>query len=315
MHGFARLIEKDWLGIGHRFSDRLRADSLQLGQKPPKADQVSPVFLQFIECVWQLTEQYPFAFEFGESFLIDLYQEAMIGRFGTFLYNSDEERQIVVQRCQSLWRYLLSFQDKYRNPFYEGEKSTAIDPLSDMPSEKNFGRMVQLQSEPKACAVKKNAAKISATTFSSKERIVVQTRSAVSQQSMLGGLDSSQSVSCVEGVGRTSSSDLFNADGSIIVPYFQPHSLHIWYGFFQRYAQGLTSMAPSFGVPTGDAFILSLSNRISAMDEEIRSLKLQLREMKMSEEGKTIDMFASLEERTRNPVSNESMIDKEDKKS
>ena len=46
------LIEKDWISFGHKFADR--CDQLDGDPK-----EVSPVFTQFLECVWQLTEQFP----------------------------------------------------------------------------------------------------------------------------------------------------------------------------------------------------------------------------------------------------------------
>ncbi|CAB1340913.1 unnamed protein product [Coregonus sp. 'balchen'] len=50
--GFMVLIEKDWISFGHKFADR--CDQLDGDPK-----EVSPVFTQFLECVWQLTEQFP----------------------------------------------------------------------------------------------------------------------------------------------------------------------------------------------------------------------------------------------------------------
>jgi len=101
-----------------------------------------------------------------------------------------------------------------------------------------------------------------------------------------------------------SSNEASDGEGAIIVPHFQPHNLHIWYGFFQRYAQGAMSTVPTTGVATGDAIILSLSTRILAMDEEICSLKKQILEMKMrAEGGGGID----LDELTRNHIVSEPM--------
>lgn len=52
----------------------------------------SPVFLQFIDCVWQITTQFPNAFEFNDYFLITILDHLYSCRFGTFLCNSDHER-------------------------------------------------------------------------------------------------------------------------------------------------------------------------------------------------------------------------------
>lgn len=60
--GFRVLIEKDWLAFGHRFHERHA-----FGES---STYRSPVFLQFLDCVWQLMQQFPTAFEFTGSLLI-----------------------------------------------------------------------------------------------------------------------------------------------------------------------------------------------------------------------------------------------------
>lgn len=52
----------------------------------------SPLFLMFLDCVWQLLEQYPAAFEFSEVYLMILYDSARISLFGTFLFNCPHQR-------------------------------------------------------------------------------------------------------------------------------------------------------------------------------------------------------------------------------
>ena len=50
------LIEKDWLNFGHKFMDRC-------GHIQGKEDEVSPTFVQFLDCVWQLTQMFPTYFQ------------------------------------------------------------------------------------------------------------------------------------------------------------------------------------------------------------------------------------------------------------
>lgn len=52
----------------------------------------SPLFLMFLDCVWQLLEQYPAAFEFSEVYLTILHDSARISLFGTFLFNCPHQR-------------------------------------------------------------------------------------------------------------------------------------------------------------------------------------------------------------------------------
>lgn len=55
--------------------------------------EISPVIDQFIECVWQLMEQFPCAFEFNERFLIHIQHHIYSCQFGNFLCNSQKERR------------------------------------------------------------------------------------------------------------------------------------------------------------------------------------------------------------------------------
>ena len=52
---------------GHRFAERIGHGSRQHDD-----DQRSPVFVQFVDCVWQVTQQFPTAFEFNDAFLITM---------------------------------------------------------------------------------------------------------------------------------------------------------------------------------------------------------------------------------------------------
>jgi hypothetical protein len=63
MEGFAVLIEKDWLSFGHMFARRIGHGSKD------DLDNRSPIFLQFLDCCYQLLVQFPCSFEFNEVFL------------------------------------------------------------------------------------------------------------------------------------------------------------------------------------------------------------------------------------------------------
>uniref|UniRef100_K7GFQ1 Myotubularin-related protein 10 n=1 Tax=Pelodiscus sinensis TaxID=13735 RepID=K7GFQ1_PELSI len=82
--GFQSLIQKEWVMAGYQFLDR--CNHLK------RADKESPLFLMFLDSVWQLLEQYPSAFEFSEAYLTILYDSTRISLFGTFLFNSPHQR-------------------------------------------------------------------------------------------------------------------------------------------------------------------------------------------------------------------------------
>eukprot|EP00002_Diphylleia_rotans_P034575 TRINITY_DN7441_c0_g1_i1.p1 TRINITY_DN7441_c0_g1~~TRINITY_DN7441_c0_g1_i1.p1 ORF type:complete len:825 (+),score=134.04 TRINITY_DN7441_c0_g1_i1:50-2524(+) len=112
-YGFQVLIEKNWLSFGHKFADRcghLKVDS-----------EFSPVFLQFIDCVWQIMRQYPSVFEFNEYFLLSLLDAVFSCQYGTFLGNSELQRILAKVHTQtsSFWTDVIQQAPFFINPHYE----------------------------------------------------------------------------------------------------------------------------------------------------------------------------------------------------
>ncbi|XP_043829761.1 myotubularin-related protein 1 isoform X9 [Dromiciops gliroides] len=97
IQGFEALIEKEWTSFGHRFALRVGHGD----DNHADADR-SPIFLQFIDCVWQMTKQFPSAFEFNELFLITILDHLYSCLFGTFLCNCEQQRLKEVQICPLL---------------------------------------------------------------------------------------------------------------------------------------------------------------------------------------------------------------------
>lgn len=114
IHGFAVLVEKDWLAFGHKFQDRC-GHLYQQGKS-----EVSPVFLQFLDCCYQLTQQFPYSFEFNSALLRFVGESAMDQIFGTFLCNSTREREQhgVYKDCESVWSYIFSNIDQFCSSSY-----------------------------------------------------------------------------------------------------------------------------------------------------------------------------------------------------
>ncbi|NXQ41214.1 MTMR9 protein, partial [Catharus fuscescens] len=88
IHGFQALIVREWLQAGHPFQQRCA----QSAYSNSKQKWEAPVFLLFLECVWQIHRQFPCSFEFNEQFLITLFEHAYASQFGTFLGNNENER-------------------------------------------------------------------------------------------------------------------------------------------------------------------------------------------------------------------------------
>lgn len=114
--GFQQLVEREWLQPGHPFSLRCGHTS------STKASERSPVFLLFLDAVWQVLNQYPCSFEFNERLLIKLFEHAYVSEFGNFLGNCERERLELDLHNQtvSLWSYFLAeeVRDEILNPAF-----------------------------------------------------------------------------------------------------------------------------------------------------------------------------------------------------
>uniref|UniRef100_A0A7N6F7F3 Phosphatidylinositol-3,5-bisphosphate 3-phosphatase MTMR2 n=1 Tax=Anabas testudineus TaxID=64144 RepID=A0A7N6F7F3_ANATE len=126
IRGFEVLLEKEWLSFGHRFQLRIGH-----GDKNHTDADRSPVFIQFIDCVWQLTRQFPAAFEFNEYFLVTILDHLYSCLFGTFLCNSEQQRlkEEIPKRTVSLWSYINSQMEDFTNPLYVNYSNHVLFPV------------------------------------------------------------------------------------------------------------------------------------------------------------------------------------------
>jgi myotubularin-related protein 10/11/12 len=107
--GFQSLIQKDWVAMGHPFANRL-------GHILNKDIDQSPVFLVFLDCVWQLMQQYPTAFQFSETYLTTIWDSAHISIFDTFLFNCEHDRII----AESVSEAFHGINFHFRNEILQG---------------------------------------------------------------------------------------------------------------------------------------------------------------------------------------------------
>ncbi|NWZ94362.1 MTMRC protein, partial [Nesospiza acunhae] len=124
--GFQSLIQKEWVIGGHSFLDR--CNHLHKSEK-----EEAPVFLLLLNCVWQLVQQYPPAFEFTETYLTVLSDSLYVPIFSTFFFNSQHQRdtnksgeslktQSGPFRFLTVWDWSVQFDPKalafLNNPLY-----------------------------------------------------------------------------------------------------------------------------------------------------------------------------------------------------
>ncbi|CAH0486882.1 unnamed protein product [Peronospora farinosa] len=118
LEGFAQLCEKDWCSYGHNFQRRC---------SHPTSDQTSPIFLQFIDAVYQLTLQFPTHFQFNELLLSSVAEAVYSSWYGTFQKNSECERRHFLSTVASVsvWDVIRATTDQFLNPLFAGREAHA----------------------------------------------------------------------------------------------------------------------------------------------------------------------------------------------
>ena len=107
------------------------SESISPNNLAPK--ELSPVFPQFLDCLYQIWKQYPTAFEYDERILEFLYLAVYSCSFGNFLFNNEKEAKTfrtrwssttggggksIDQSTLSVWRYISANRGAFLNPFY-----------------------------------------------------------------------------------------------------------------------------------------------------------------------------------------------------
>lgn len=114
-------------------------------------DEISPIFHQFLESVWNLQTQYPTAFEYNERFLIRLLYQVYAGQYAEFLFNTERERVQAMQekKLPSVWGHFLARRQEFVNAEYNAREWDSLilpkhEPTTGLPKvrwwAKLFGR-------------------------------------------------------------------------------------------------------------------------------------------------------------------------------
>ncbi|KAF7417891.1 hypothetical protein HZH68_000544 [Vespula germanica] len=128
--GFQSLIQKEWVASGHPFCDRL-------GHMMKPNSEKSPLFLLFLDCVWQLCQQFPAEFEFTETYLTTLWDAAHVSIFDTFIFNCEKDRTMAATDpntpliLRSVWDWREQFNDQdillFYNPLFNAYGKTLTE--------------------------------------------------------------------------------------------------------------------------------------------------------------------------------------------
>jgi hypothetical protein len=114
--GLAVLICKEWISFGHRFATRSG-----FSNRDPK--EMCPVFLQWVDCLFQIVRKFPTAFEFNINFLVALVDNLYAGDNAAFCADNEKEMLNLLfahDGSRSVWDKLVFTDDaKFVNPNYK----------------------------------------------------------------------------------------------------------------------------------------------------------------------------------------------------
>jgi len=121
--GFESLIQSNWVSLGFPFSRNHTLSNLS-----SKITNLNPTFLLFLDCVHQISHQFPSKFEFLPQYLINIWDTALLPIFDTFIFNSEHDRAVARSnsetplKLQSAWDWEQQFSAKqvsdWDNPLY-----------------------------------------------------------------------------------------------------------------------------------------------------------------------------------------------------
>ncbi|KAK7605354.1 hypothetical protein V9T40_007212 [Parthenolecanium corni] len=121
MRGFQALIEREWLQAGYPFQKRHSRGCFST-TSTGRTKSHGATFLLFLDCVWQIQNQFICSFEFSPSLLYLLFEHSYASEYGTFLGNCEADRDMLElpQKTVSLWSYInkIDVLETLLNPLY-----------------------------------------------------------------------------------------------------------------------------------------------------------------------------------------------------
>lgn len=141
------------IGGGFQNTSLSTSESVSPSNIAPK--EVSPVFPQFLDCLYQIWKQYPTEFEFDERLLEFLFLSCYSCSFGNFLFNNEKEcREFrtkinspfkpIHEATPSIWQHIRTHKSLYLNPIFNdqiflGNSSVKVERKVIIPSSTNLG--------------------------------------------------------------------------------------------------------------------------------------------------------------------------------
>ncbi|XP_029900992.1 myotubularin-related protein 10 [Myripristis murdjan] len=273
--GFQSLVQKEWVMAGHRFLDR--CNHLKKNDK-----EESPLFMLFLDCVWQMMNQYPAAFEFTETYLTVLSDSMWIPVFSTFLFNCPQQHaehlmdftkskriplgEEKVLHFPPVWdwsqQFSLKDQTLFNNPMYVGKGASCVQngTVKTFRRTKHKTYSSTLRGVPSAL---RNGLKDGHDTLTRRNSLLAQLRP-----------DFSQMREVVESPSERFFRDWFSRPADqkgLLIPQLLPSHVTLWRLYFLRWV-------PEACILKGGP--VTAYQKLSQLVDEIEMLQSKLRQYK-----------------------------------
>ncbi|KAM6943593.1 myotubularin-related protein 10 [Xenentodon cancila] len=275
--GFQSLVQKEWVMAGHRFLDR--CNHLKKNDK-----EESPLFTLFLDCVWQMMNQYPAAFEFTEAYLTVLSDSMWIPLFSTFLFNGPKQHaQVLMDFAKNkaipqgedptvffppVWEWAQQFSIKdqtlFNNPMYVGKGAACVQ----NGEVKTFRRTKKTYS-----STLRGTAMLQRNGLKGEEDILPRRGSLASE--LKSDFSPVKDESPSERFFRNWFSRPVDQHG-LLIPLLMPSHVALWKLFFLRWVTEAC-------IPKGGP--ITAYHKLSQLVDEIETLQMQLRQYKAPSSG------------------------------
>ena len=100
--GLERLILTNWINLGFQFSKHHTLIAPIGSDSKPTKSLLCPLFLLFLDCVHQLCHQFPAHFQFLPTYLIAVWDAALLPVTQTFMFDCDHDRELARRHNKSI---------------------------------------------------------------------------------------------------------------------------------------------------------------------------------------------------------------------
>lgn len=236
------------------------------------------MFLLFLDCVWQLTKQFPSAFEFSEFFLLRFYDMVLDCLYNNFLYNSTKNRlQASLHSRRSCFFGVgdepLEMLDDYEGPLFSAWGHWRED-MSEEENEQCLNPLYYVFGSGDTDYDNTT----NSTPLSSQFGSILTDSNSLSDSGKFGRYSAEREVTPVSVISQ----DVDYYQQGLLIPETSLCTLRVWDGFFFRF---LPELSACHRLELSEVQLLE-----ARMVKDVQKLKEELNEMELSLGAYTTDL-------------------------